>query len=82
MRPVLRLTDRQLALVERAARGLPIEARDGFLKTVAAHLNGDPSDAAVNSAINIALDRLPLFVCDSAPKNFPGAGKIDEGAKP
>jgi hypothetical protein len=65
MKPVL--TDFQMRLVERAARGLGVEVRDNFLKTVADHLNGDPSDAAVNAAINIALDRLPLFLCDNTP---------------
>jgi hypothetical protein len=69
MRRAVAFTDFQLRLVERAARSLPIEARDAFLKSVADRLSGDPSDAAVNSAINVALDRLPLFVCDSVPKN-------------
>ena len=67
MRRALALSDDQMRRVERAARGLAVEARDGFLKTVADHLSGDPSDAAVNAAVNIALDRLALFLCDSAP---------------
>jgi len=68
MRRALALSDDQMRRVERAARGLKVEARDGFLKTVADHLNGNPSDAAVNSAINIALDRLALFFCAAATK--------------
>jgi hypothetical protein len=68
MRRALALSDGQMRRVERAARGLAVEARDNFLRTVADHLNGDPGDAAVNSAINIALDRLALFFCASAAK--------------
>jgi hypothetical protein len=70
MRRAVAFTDFQLRLVERAARGLAVEARDGFLKTVADHLNGDPTDAAVNAAVNIALDRprVPVFLCDKPAK--------------
>lgn len=68
MRRALALSHDQMRRVERAARGLAVEARDNFLRTVADHLNGNPSDAAVNSAINIGLDRLALFLGDSAPK--------------
>jgi len=67
MRRALALTEDQMRLVERAARGLAVEARDGFLKTVADHLTGDPSDDAVVAAVNVALDRLALFLCDGAP---------------
>ena len=69
MRRALAFTDGQMRLVERAARGLAVEARDGFLKAVAGHLNGNPTTAAVNAAVNIALDRLrpPVFLCDSMP---------------
>jgi len=63
MSRALALSDDQMRRVERAARGLAVEARDNFLRTVADHLNGNPSDAAVNSAINIAFDRLALFFC-------------------
>ena len=68
MRRAVAFTDDQMRLVERAARGLAIEARDNFLRTVSDHLNGNPTNDAVNAAINITFDRLALFLCDSTPK--------------
>ena len=53
---ILRLTDAQLALLQRAAASLPVGERDHFLQAVAAHLSGQPTDDAVIAAINAALD--------------------------
>jgi hypothetical protein len=61
----LSLSDRQLALVRNAARAVPVSARDLFLQNVARHLAGEPS--AVTEAINNVLDRVPVFLNDSAP---------------
>jgi len=52
----LALSDKQLALLQRAARSLPVGERDHFLQSVAAHLTGAPTDDAVIAAINAALD--------------------------
>jgi hypothetical protein len=52
----LALSDKQLALLQRAAASLPVGERDHFLQSVAAHLNGQPTDDAVIAAINAALD--------------------------
>jgi hypothetical protein len=51
----LALSDKQLALLQRAAASLPV-ARDHSLQSVAAHLTGAPTDDAVITAINAALD--------------------------
>ena len=67
MKRPISLSDNQMRLIEHAARSLPVRARDGFLQTVAAHLTGEPSDHAVQSAITAALDRTPVFLNDSAP---------------
>jgi hypothetical protein len=51
----LALSDKQLALLQRAAASLPIGERDHFLQSVAAHLNGAPTDdAAINAALDAA----------------------------
>jgi hypothetical protein len=52
----LALSDKQLALLQRAAASLPVGERDHFLQSVAAHLTGAPTDDAVIAAINAALD--------------------------
>ena len=52
----LALSDKQLALLQRAAASLPVGERDHFLQSVAAHLTGAPTDDAVITAINAALD--------------------------
>jgi hypothetical protein len=52
----LALSDKQLALLQGAAASLPVGERDHFLRSVAAHLRGQPTDDAVIAAINAALD--------------------------
>ena len=52
----LALSDKQLALLQRAAASLPVGERDHFLQSVAAHLTAPPTDDAVIAAINAALD--------------------------
>jgi hypothetical protein len=56
MRRALVLTDRQMALVRRAAGMLPVHRRDAFLRAIAERLVGDPSDSAVIEAVNLGLD--------------------------
>jgi hypothetical protein len=55
----LALTDRQLAQLRFAAKAVPPHERDAFLRCVARCLTGEVSDAAVQAAINVALDALP-----------------------
>jgi hypothetical protein len=62
----LRLSDRQMQLVRRAAAAMPQGSRHGFLQAIGKMLAGEPSDAALVAAINSAMDRTSLFVCDSA----------------
>ena len=54
------LTDRQLRLLQSAVRSVPQKQREKFVTDVAKHLSSEPSDAAVQSAINAMLDRLPV----------------------
>ena len=56
-RDALALTEGQLHAIERAAAALPPAARSDFLVQVALQLSGQPSDAAVQVAINVVLDR-------------------------
>src|SRR5262245_18259291 len=49
------LSDKQLALLQRAAASLPVGERDHFLQSVAAHLTGAPAADAVIAATNAAL---------------------------
>ncbi len=63
---LLGLTDRQLELVHRAARALPIERRDAFLLALAKRLAPSPSDYAVAAAVIRELDIVPVFF-SSAP---------------
>src|SRR5262249_17026548 len=63
----LSLTDRQLRLVQTAAKAVPVQRRDEFLQRLAAQLTSQPSDAAVQAALNAQLDALThVFLCDSA----------------
>src|ERR1035437_301741 len=66
----LSLSDRQLAMLNSAARALPLAERDAFLRGVATRLGDMPNDAAISDAIDaqLALDRLPTFLCDAQPK--------------
>jgi hypothetical protein len=52
----LALSDKQLALLQRAPASLPVAERDHCLQSVAAHLTGTPTDDAMIAAINAALD--------------------------
>jgi hypothetical protein len=65
----LSLTDRKMQLLRGTASALPLDQRDGFLQNVASHLTGEPSDAAVQAAVNATLDRTPVFLCDALPTN-------------
>jgi hypothetical protein len=67
MTKALSLSDRQLRLLQDAARAVPPRQREQFLQKVANHLAEEPSDSAVIAAINAQLDRLPVFLTDSAP---------------
>jgi len=55
---ILALTDAQLAQLRFAAKALPLAERDAFLRCVASRLAGEVNDAAVQCAINLALDGL------------------------
>jgi len=57
----LALTDRQMAWLRNAAKAVPADRRDAFLQGVGNHLAGEPSDQAVQAAINAALDGIPVF---------------------
>ncbi len=52
------LTERQLALINLSANSLPPTERDRFRAYVADHLTERPSDTAVTTVINTALDWL------------------------
>jgi hypothetical protein len=65
MKRPISLSDSQMHLIKHAAASLRPDLRDGFLKNVAAHLTATPSDHAVQAAVNIALDRMPVFLNDS-----------------
>jgi len=56
VRRAVRFTDRQMALVRRAAGMLPVHRRDAFLRGIAERLVGEPSDSAVIEAVNLGLD--------------------------
>ena len=69
MKP-LALTDKQMRLVQNAAQAVPVRRRDEFLQRLAAQLTSEPSDAAVQAALNAQLDALThVFLCDSAPND-------------
>ena len=52
----------QLRYVQRAAASLPAQMRDRYLLIVSDHLAGTPSDAAVASAVDVALRRASAFL--------------------
>jgi hypothetical protein len=66
MRPI-GLTDQQLAQLQQAAQSIPPSARDEFLRGIARRLGHSPTDAALQAAIDaqLAVGRLPVFLCDS-----------------
>jgi hypothetical protein len=66
----LALTDRQLKLIETAARAVPVQQRDAFLRKVAAHLTSEPSDHAVQSAVNSQLDLIQHHFLNDSLKKF------------
>ena len=66
----LSLTDRQLRLVQTAARAVPVAQRDTFLRKVAAHLTSEPSDHAVQSAVNSQLDLIQHHFLNDSLKKF------------
>jgi hypothetical protein len=53
-----------MALLRNAAGAVPPERRDAFLQRVARHLTGEPTDHAVQAAVQAALDSIPVFSCD------------------
>ena len=57
----LALSDRQLKLVQQHAASLSVQQRDTFLRQIADQLRGEPSDMAVEAAVNAALDRVMLI---------------------
>jgi hypothetical protein len=65
-RPPLSLSNGQLAQVRAAATVVPVEQRDQFLRALSKNLGGQPSDIEITQAINVALNRTPVFLCDSA----------------
>jgi hypothetical protein len=68
MKRPLSLSDRQLAMLNSAARVLPLAERDAFLRGVATRLGDMPNDAAIAAAIDaqLALNHVPAFLCDAA----------------
>jgi hypothetical protein len=44
------------------AKAVPLSRRDDFLREVAAHLTHEPSDNAVEAALNAQLDRLSFLI--------------------
>ncbi len=57
------LTDRQMRLVQAAAKSLPPHLRDAFLSYIADRLVGSPTNIAVQAVVNIALDHAMAFAC-------------------
>jgi hypothetical protein len=49
-----------ITLLGGAAAAWPVGERDHFLRSVAAHLSGQPTDDAVIAAINAALDAVAV----------------------
>ena len=52
-------------MVRAAASSVPIEQRDQFLRDLAKDLGGKPSDIEITQTINVALNRMPVFLCDT-----------------
>jgi len=67
MRRALALAERQMRLVMDAARSLPVDRRDEFLCDVAGRLGEAPTMLAIEAAIGAFFERMPVFLCDSAP---------------
>ncbi len=67
----LSLTDQQLAQLQQAARTLLPSQRAQFLAGVARRLGEEPSNDALQTAIDqqLAVNRLPVYLCDSKPTN-------------
>jgi hypothetical protein len=61
----LSLTDRQMRLVTSAARAVPVSRRDEFLRRLALHLAPQPSNSAVQAALNAQLDSLEFYTSSS-----------------
>jgi hypothetical protein len=62
----LSLSDCQLRFLIEAAKAVPVHRREAFLQQVAAHLAAEPTDQAVQAALNAQLDRLShSFRCDT-----------------
>jgi hypothetical protein len=59
---VLSLSDRQMHLVQTAARSVPVAKRDELLTKIASHLAPNPSDAAVEEVLNIQLNLITPLV--------------------
>jgi hypothetical protein len=59
----LSLSDKQLRLMQTAAKAVPPRRRDEFLKCVASRLGETPTDQAVEAAISaqLAINCLPAF---------------------
>lgn len=60
-RPNTHLSDRQVRLVQQHAAALPVQQRSEFLRQIADHLSANPTNAAVEAAVNAALDRIHAF---------------------
>jgi hypothetical protein len=69
MNKPLALTDAQLREIKAAAATLPSSHRSEFLESIARRLGHEPTDEAVAAAIaaQLSINRLPVFLCDSAP---------------
>lgn len=65
----LSLSDRQLHLLQSAAKAVPVERRELFLQSVARHLTAEPTDEAVIATLNAQLDCLPRFKYATAKKD-------------
>ena len=60
MRRALALSDAGLKLIERAARSLPVDRRDEFLRDVADRLGEAPTMLAIEAAIGAFFERMPV----------------------
>ena len=57
-RPPVSFTDRQILMVQKAAKAIPHDQREMFLAALAASLTGEVSDHAVSVALNVQMNRL------------------------
>jgi hypothetical protein len=60
MNRAIAFSDRQMALLKRTAASLPVTTRHDFLRQVVARLTSPASDYAVQTAINVVLDRISI----------------------